>query len=470
MLDRFPLRYWAERFPNDIALVFEDKTFSWAELKIRVESMRALLEGQGISKQGVVACVGKNSLTMLDLVLTCADLGAIFAPIAPAPTKVINKKLNTIAPSLVYWQDQEPLTHSFPSLMPSDTSPSNPPSSFDETLFGENLFDENLISSLIFTSGTTGDPKAVAHQACHHLASAKGLLEVFEFSKGDTWLLSLPLYHVSGLAIIWRWLATGSTLVMPSTQGLIQDLKAVSHASLVSTQLKALLDSGEKTELKRVLLGGSDIPSELISAANRAGIEVWMGYGLTEAASTVTAKRAEGIHSAGMALPNRALKLSDDEIWIKGETLAQGYYQNGSVIPLELEDGWYATGDLGQWHEGELVVRGRVDNRFISGGENISCEEIESALMSLNSISNAIVIPVADDIYGQRPVAVLETQVLANKPDYDAQLANRLEKFKWPVEYHLMSCEAKEQGGIKISRKWLKEWLCLERSKMKRSE
>jgi O-succinylbenzoic acid--CoA ligase len=127
----------------------------------------------------------------------------------------------------------------------SNTSPSNPPSSSDET-----LFDETLISSLIFTSGTTGDPKAVAHQARHHLASAKGLLEVFEFSKGDSWLLSLPLYHVSGLAIIWRWLATGSTLVMPSTQGQIQDLKSVSHASLVSTQLKALLDSGEKTELK----------------------------------------------------------------------------------------------------------------------------------------------------------------------------------------------------------------------------
>jgi acyl-CoA synthetase (AMP-forming)/AMP-acid ligase II len=55
------------------------------------------------------------------------------------------------------------------------------------------------------------------------------------------------------------------------------------------------------------------------------------------------------------------------------------------VIPPELEDGWYATGDLGQWHEGELVVLGRADNRFISGGENISCEEIESALMNLYS-------------------------------------------------------------------------------------
>jgi O-succinylbenzoic acid--CoA ligase len=108
VLDRFPLRYWAERSPNDIALVFEDKTFSWADLKVRVESMCALLEGQGISKQSVVACVGKNSLTMLDLALTCADLGAIFASIAPAPTKVINNKLNTIALSLVYWQDQEP--------------------------------------------------------------------------------------------------------------------------------------------------------------------------------------------------------------------------------------------------------------------------------------------------------------------------------------------------------------------------
>ncbi|EGU55954.1 O-succinylbenzoic acid--CoA ligase [Vibrio nigripulchritudo ATCC 27043] len=460
MLDRFPLRYWAERSPNDIALVFEDKTISWADLKVRVESMRALLEGQGISKQSVVACVGKNSITLLELTLACADMGAIFAPIAPGPTKVINKKLNTIAPSLVYWQNQEPQTHSFPSLVLSVTSPPKPVSSFDET-----LFDETLISSLIFTSGTTGDPKAVAHQALHHLASAKGLLEEFEFSKGDSWLLSLPLYHVSGLAIIWRWLATGSTLVMPSTQGLIQDLKAVTHASLVSTQLKTLLDSGEKTELKRVLLGGSDIPSELISAANRAGVEVWMGYGLTEAASTVTAKWAKGFHSAGTVLPNRELKLSDDEVWIKGETLAQGYYQNGSVIPLELEDGWYATGDLGQWHEGELVVLGRSDNRFISGGENISCEEIESALMSLDSIFNAIVIPLDDDTYGQRPIAVLETQVLANKSHYDAQLANRLEKFKCPIEYHLMPSEAKEQGGIKISRKWLKDWLRLEREK-----
>ena len=317
-------------------------------------------------------------------------------------------------------------------------------------------------ATLTMTSGSTGQPKAVVHNGQSHLASAAGLLNWMAFDADDSWLLSLPLFHISGMAIVWRWLYRGAQLVVESAQELDQALTKVTHASLVPTQLQRLLDNSNTSglSLKRVLLGGAVIPVSLTERAKRADIECWCGYGMTEMASTVTAKLADSSAGVGAVLPNRELMLKEGEVLVKGKTMGMGYYRNRTVFPFSDQD-WFATKDLASWHDEELFILGRKDNMFISGGENIQPEEIEKALLAHPKVNQAFVLPTADNEYGQRPAAVLATS-----DELDETLITELTGYMKqhvmglcrPVRYLPLPTRL-SSGGIKISRKQLAQWL-----------
>lgn len=125
------------------------------------------------------------------------------------------------------------------------------------------------------------------------------------FGPQDDWLLSLPLFHVSGQGIMWRWLFAGARMTVRDKQPLEQMLAECTHASLVPTQLWRLLANRAAVTLKAVLLGGAVIPVELTDRASKQGIRCWCGYGLTEFASTVCAKEADGSDDVGAPLPGR---------------------------------------------------------------------------------------------------------------------------------------------------------------------
>jgi O-succinylbenzoic acid--CoA ligase len=228
----------------------------------------------------------------------------------------------------------------------------------------------------------------------------------------------------------------------------------------VATQLRRLLDNKTPLSLTHVLLGGSHVPLSLSQQAATRGIETWLGYGMTEAASTVTAKQIDESYSAGRVLPNRKVQLRDQRIFIGGATLASGYYQQGEITPI-VEDGWFDSKDLGEWIGDELKIIGRSDNQFISGGENIHCEEIEAILNQLNDVVQAMVVPIEDAEFGHRPVAVLQANRMPVQSVIEQHLQSKLAKFKWPVNYYLMPKSLLGEG-IKVSRAKVKEWLLKE--------
>lgn len=123
------------------------------------------------------------------------------------------------------------------------------------------------LASMTLTSGSTGLPKAAVHTCAAHLASAKGVLALMPYGESDDWLLSLPLFHVSGQGILWRWLQGGGRLTVRVKQPLEQALQGCTHASLVPTQLWRLLNSHHPVALKAVLLGGAEIPVALTEQA-----------------------------------------------------------------------------------------------------------------------------------------------------------------------------------------------------------
>ena len=458
---------WAQQKPLQPALVTTHRTYTWQQVFVLVSEYQQQLSHQGLSEGDVLTIVGKNQAEVIPAYLAALNLGVICAFTMPQPRLRLKQKLDSL-----YQAGQQSYLWLLDSsgIEQSETVDLNTQlvtlSCLNEvkvdgddnriTTPQDSNFNPQNLASIVFTSGSTGNPKAVAHTLEQHLCSAVGLLDVFYFEQGDTWLLSLPMYHVSGLAIVHRWLAVGGCIKIGTGQ-LETDIEECSHASLVATQLHRLLKSKQALTLTHVLLGGSHIPEELALQAQQMGIETWLGYGMTEAASTVTAKLVDASSTAGFVLNHRQLKIENQRIYIGGDTLASGYYHQGKLTPLVDESGWFDSKDLGQWDGEQVSIIGRADNQFISGGENIHCEEIERALTQLSSVKQAFVVPVEDSEFGFRPVAIVDSDELPTKEWFAEQLQGNLERFKFPIEYYEMP--EQEQQGIKVSRAGLAAWL-----------
>ncbi|WP_210473113.1 o-succinylbenzoate--CoA ligase [Vibrio crassostreae] len=458
---------WAQQKPLQPALVTTHHTYTWQQVFVLVSEYQQQLSHQGLSEGDVLTIVGKNQSEVIPVYLAALNLGVVCAFTMPQPSLRLKQKLDAL-----YQADQQSYLWLLDNygIEQSETADLNTqlvtlPCLNEVKVDGDDNrlstsqdsnFNPKNLASIVFTSGSTGNPKAVAHTLEQHLCSASGLLEVFRYQQGKTWLLSLPMYHVSGLAIVHRWLAAGGCIKIGSGQ-LETDIEGCSHASLVATQLHRLLKSKQALTLTHVLLGGSHIPEALGLEAQQMGIETWLGYGMTEAASTVTAKPVDASSTAGSVLNHRQLKIENQRIYIGGDTLASGYYHQGQLTPLVDEHGWFDSKDLGLWDGEQVSIIGRADNQFISGGENIHCEEIERALNQLPEVKQAFIVPVKDSEFGFRPVAIVDCDEVPNKEWFAEQLQGSLERFKFPIEYYRMPQQ--EQLGIKVSRAGLAQWL-----------
>ena len=319
-------------------------------------------------------------------------------------------------------------------------------------------------ATIIFTSGSTDVPKAALHTFGNHYHSALGSNANIALMPGDRWLHSLPLYHVGGLSILFRCLLAGATVALPQQGTPPGEAIAgfgATHVSLVSTQLLRLLrEDADPGGLEAVLMGGGPIPASLVDEAVARGLPVHTSYGLTEMASQVTTTppgvSLEELRTAGRVLPHREVAISGSgEILVRGQTLFAGYVEGERLDrPLDAE-GWFHTGDLGELDDNSyLRVRGRMDNLFVSGGENVQPEEIEEALCRLEGIVEAVVVPVPDEEFGARPVAFIRTDDL-EPGDLAHELEPVLPRFKIPISFHPWPEEAPR--GMKADRAALGE-------------
>ncbi|AKD37720.1 O-succinylbenzoic acid--CoA ligase [Pasteurella multocida subsp. multocida OH4807] len=445
---------------NQIALHnSQGEVFTWQQLNQRIQHDAALLQAQGVSEQSGVALCGKNEMTLLCLYLATIQLGARVLPLNPAFSREKIQQVCLDADIQFYF-----------SLIPLVVEGCQP---LCLNLDIAHAIDDSIVRSdsaaflrpatMTLTSGSTGRPKAVVHHVQAHLDNAEGVCQLMQFSEKNSWLLSLPLYHVSGQGIVWRWLLTGAVLHFPQAD-FYASVSEVSHVSLVPTQLQRLLTYWREHAIQHVktahiLLGGAQISPELTQQLTAWQVNSYSGYGMTEMASTVFAKLSDEKRGVGQPLMNREYQLVEQEIWLKGAGLALGYWKNGMIFPLTNQQGWLQTKDKGMWCDNELVILGRVDNMFISGGENIQPEEIEKWIQQWQFVKQVFVLPKNDLEFGHRPVAFIEfTQPFSLTLVQQLQdwLSDKLEKFKHPVQYFQLDSQTLQQGAIKISRADLK--------------
>jgi len=417
----------------------------------QIDHTALALEAAGITQGNHVGVLSDNSPAFAVLIGACLRIGAVVVPVStryPAARihdVITDTRCNILLASQSFSnvslpQRIEPL-ETFTGAFKGDVS---------NVTLGQIDADLNNEATIIMTSGTAGQPRGVLHRLSRHYHSALGSDTNIAFERGHYWLMSLPMYHVSGLSVLIRAFIHGAGLIFPKTNQPLQDaiLKTeATHLSLVPVQLSHLLDDRACIErlkaMEAILVGGSATPQALIDRALQLELPIRTTYGSTEAASQVatTGKGQLGDRpgTSGRILQHRQLRIADDgEILIRGQTILDGYIEHGDIRPGVDEDGWFRSRDVGTIdHEGFLYVRGRKDSMFISGGENIYPEEIECLLANAEGIERAIVVGVEQGDMGSRPVAFVRVQD-GHKLDPDALrqwTAEHLESFKIPVAF-----------------------------------
>ncbi|ELZ91187.1 O-succinylbenzoic acid--CoA ligase [Haloferax mucosum ATCC BAA-1512] len=311
---------------------------------------------------------------------------------------------------------------------------------------------------LLFTSGTTGTPKAVRLTMGNLLANAVAGSFRLGLSPDDRWLVTLSLHHMGGIGPIFRSPLYGTTVVLREgfdAGGAADDIGKydVTGVSVVPTMLTRMLDSrGTLSDsLRVVLLGGAPASDELIERCRNYSVPVYPTYGMTETASqvaTATPREAfSAVGTVGRPLYFTDLSVVDEggfivepgtpgEIVVSGPTVSPGYYQNPDATAETFTSEGLRTGDIGYKDEDGLVyVLNRKDDRIITGGENVDPGEVVEVLRQYSAVDDAVVLGLPDSEWGERVSALLtlsDPDTSLDRDALDAFCRDRLAGFKVP--------------------------------------
>ncbi|MDP3149696.1 MAG: o-succinylbenzoate--CoA ligase [Ignavibacteria bacterium] len=320
------------------------------------------------------------------------------------------------------------------------------------------VFDNTAV--LLFTSGTSGKPKAVPLSFGNLFAAFVTGNTLFNYSKTDSWYLNLPLYHIGGFSILTRAIYTGSSIILPESNELNvfeNNLERVKPTlcSLVPTQLKRICENGiePNNELRAVLIGGGFSNETILMNAAKLGWKIYKVYGSTETSAFVTALKPEEVNakpnSVGKPLQNVEIKILDDgrndtpvntsgEIAVRTESLFCGYLNDAEATSDAFYNGYYLTGDFGFFDaDGYLFLEDRRTDLIVSGGENISPNEIENVISQFPNIDEVCVFGLPDKKWGEC-VAVVVTSKDGNEiitSKLKIYLREKLPSFKVPKTF-----------------------------------
>lgn len=365
----------------------------------------------------------------------------------------------------------EPSTTLTRRLPASETAVEPDPLSPDETAL------------VLFTSGTTGDPKGVQLTVLNLTASAVASAFRLGVTPTDRWLCCLPMYHMGGLAPVFRSALYGTELVVQSefdaeATADVVDSAEITGVSLVPTQLSRLLDVGlSAPALRTVLLGGAPASDSLLDRAAEAEVPVYPTYGLTETASQVAtalpSEHREHPGTVGQPLYGTRVSLVDPdgnrvdadgrgEIVVSGPTVTPGYLDADHTAEAFSELGLH-TGDLGRRDEdGRLWVLGRMDDTIITGGELVAPATVADVIRDVPGIADVAVVGVEDEEWGERVAAVLVEEsgadAAALKDRVETHCREQLAGYKIPRQMAVVDALPRTQSGT-VEREALREIL-----------
>jgi O-succinylbenzoic acid--CoA ligase len=297
------------------------------------------------------------------------------------------------------------------------------------------------IAAVLFTSGTSGRPKAAMISRRALLASARSSAENIALGEGDVWQLSISPARIGGFSILTRSLIARSAVSLAgkfSAEDFPRRIEEdrVTLTSIVPTMLSLILDKHPEWQppefFRALLLGGSAASDKLKRRASANRIPVIITYGMTETASNVvTTRYADRFEpTVGCGKPNAGvgLRIAGGQIEVRGPMRMEGYLGRA---PLACDE-WFATGDIGFVDaEGFVHVQARRCDVILTGGENVYPVEVEQTLEQISGIKSALVVGAADETWGAVVTAFL---VAEDKPLDDASLIAEIRRVLAPYK------------------------------------
>jgi len=472
--------YWLTRrevlCPNKEAVVDGERRMSYRQLNRRVNRLANALAAEGLDYGDRIGMLSYNCLEFVEVIMAAAKLGLILVP--------LNWRL-TAAELAFQMKDSDTRTLVFDreltELAGKVRGVTGTAGAFvlgDESLEGAKPYDGLLAAQpdtepvcrrepdgdsphiIMYTAGTTGTPKgAVLSQAASFWNALN--LESMDFTSRDRDLLVLPMFHIGGIGLFTLpMLYHGATVVIMRTFDPAACLRLLSEEAItlffgVPAVFLFLIQhpdfSAEAFQSVRLVMsGGAPLPVSLVQQYNEAGIVLQQGFGMSEAAPSIAtlpkklALRKAG--SIGRAVFHLDVRIVGDamndlppnevgELVMRGPNVMQGYWNRPEATAEAFAGGWFHSGDLARMDEdGDIFIVERKKDMFISGGENVYPAEVENAIFELPQVSEAAVIGVKDDRWGEvgKAVVVLKRNKTLSEAEIIEHLRARLAKYKVP--------------------------------------
>ena len=438
-------------------------------LLARARRLAAMLSEKGVERLGLVDL---NSEAVPVCLFGAGLTGAAFAPVNYRLTdEQLHAILRRLAPALVVVgpdvEQRAPDVDGIEVIRTEDLLAQL--AAADDATDDPPFVDPDEIAVLLFTSGTTGEPKAAVLRHRHLTSYILGSVEFLGADEADAQLVSVPPYHIAGISAVLSSVFSGRRIVYlpgfdPAEWVRAAAAEEVTQAMVVPTMLVRILGhltaTGRTLEhLRHLSYGGGRMPVDLIRQAMDLlpNVAFVNAYGLTETSSTIAVLGPDEhreaaasddprvrarLGSVGQPLPSIEVEIRDSdgtalppgergEIYVRGEQVS-GEYVGRSVLT---DDGWFPTNDAGYLDDdGYLFLDGRLDDVIVRGAENLSPGEIEDALLAHPAVAEAAVVGVPHPEWGEgvAAVAVLADGAAATEEELQAWVRERLRSTKTP--------------------------------------
>jgi fatty-acyl-CoA synthase len=489
------LRRSADVYPDKVAVIHGGRRFSYREFSARCRAFASMLAARGIGRGDTVAVMAPNVPALLEAHYAVPGVGAVlnalnhrldaaalafclehgqakvlvtdreFSPVVAQALKQLHREIFVV-------DIDDPLAAGGERLGAIDYE--SWIAQGDPEFDLRNPADEWDSLALLYTSGTTGNPKGVVYHHRGAYLNALGNALTFGLSPRSVYLWTLPMFHCSGWTYTWAVTAVGAThvclrkvdpaLIFPAIAE-----HRVTHLCGAPIVLNMLVHAPASVKRRfdhtvEVATGGAAPPSAIIESMESMGFRVTHLYGLTEsygpatlcawqeewgdldlnARSLLMARqgvRYVTLEGMQVADPETHVPVPRDgetlgEVMLRGNTLMKGYLGNEAATLEAFREGWYHTGDLGVWHpDGYIEVKDRSKDIIISGGENISSLEVEECLYRHPDVMDAAVVARPDEKWGETPCAFIVLKPGArdiSAEDVIAWCREHLARFKVP--------------------------------------
>ena len=468
-----------ENHGDKIAVIDNEKEITFIELYEKVEKFSNNIKI--LNQEKIISLISENSISFIIAYLGIINSGKIVHLISPEISEInlFNQLKSSKSKNIICNQLMKKKILNFNSIKTTIFD-------IEEILLKHNNKEIesslNKFAYLIYTSGTTAEPKGVTVSHSMIEFTTKNIVKVLGYSDSDIDLLPLPLNHSFGLGCIHTSLYVGSTLVLLKNASNLEEIleslkkyKITTLAAIPATLTKILNFENKKlkdyfSEIRLIITNSTAIPKktviqfkEILKKGNLATY-----YGLTEASRStfmVFDKNNQREESVGKCSPNVEIKIVNKEennlklgdIFIKGENVIKKYWNNVEADKNIFEN-WLKTGDTGYFdNEGYLFLKGRSDEIINVGGEKVMPIEIEQTIKNIPGVEDAVAFGIEHEIFGQ----TIKLNIIKSKnSDIDkvqilSYCIKNLEKFKIPSKIDFVEKIPKTDYG-KVKRFMLK--------------